>query len=97
MNFESHLGQTVGCEVFNVQCISGPSHNSAHYCIMMMMMMIILVVTFMQGIYNYIPATNHVSRVYTVTAVLYLQFVLHYYYFFVILFGVSDVQFVGIL
>jgi hypothetical protein len=31
----------------------------------------------MHGIYNYIPATNHVSRVYNVAAVLYLQFVLH--------------------
>ena len=31
----------------------------------------------MQGIYDYIPATNHVSRVYSVAAVLYLQFMLH--------------------
>jgi hypothetical protein len=31
----------------------------------------------MQDIYNYIPQTNHVSRVYSVAAVLYLQFVLH--------------------
>jgi len=31
----------------------------------------------MQGIYNYIPETNHVSWVYTFAAVLYLQFVLH--------------------
>jgi hypothetical protein len=62
-----------------------------------MMMMMILVVTFMQGIYNYIPATNHVSRVYSVAAVLYFQFVLHYYYFFIIIFGTSDVQVVGIL
>ena len=31
----------------------------------------------MRGIYNYIPATNHVSEVYSVAAVLYLQFVLH--------------------
>jgi hypothetical protein len=31
---------------------------------------IILVITFMQGIYNYIPETNHVSRVYSVAAVL---------------------------
>jgi hypothetical protein len=30
----------------------------------------------MQGIYNYIPETIHVSRVYSVAAVLYLQFVL---------------------
>ena len=52
---------------------------------MMMMMMtkngtiiiIILFNTFMQGIYNYIPETNHVSRVYSVAAVLHLQFVLH--------------------
>jgi len=38
---------------------------------------IILVITFIQGIYNYIPETNHVSRVYSFAAVLYLQFVLH--------------------
>jgi hypothetical protein len=31
----------------------------------------------MQGIYNYIPETNHISRVHSVAAVLYLQFVLH--------------------
>ena len=31
----------------------------------------------MQAIYNYISETNHVSRVYSVAAVLYLQFVLH--------------------
>ena len=31
----------------------------------------------MQSIYNYIPETNHVSRVYSVAAVLYLQSVLH--------------------
>jgi len=31
----------------------------------------------MQGIYNYIPETNHVSRVYSVLTVLYLQSVLH--------------------
>ena len=33
----------------------------------------------MQGIYNYIPETNHVSREYSVAAVLYLQFVLRYF------------------
>jgi hypothetical protein len=31
----------------------------------------------MQGMYNYIPETNHVSRVYSIATVLYLQFVLH--------------------
>ena len=38
---------------------------------------IILIFTFMQGIYNYIPETVYVSRVYSVAAVLYLQFLLH--------------------
>ena len=32
---------------------------------------------FTQGIYNYIPETNHVSRVHSVAAVLYSQSVLH--------------------
>jgi hypothetical protein len=31
----------------------------------------------MQDIYNYIPETNHVSRLYSVASVLYLRFVLH--------------------
>ena len=31
----------------------------------------------MQCIYNYIPKTKHVTTVYNVAAVLYLQFVLH--------------------
>ena len=38
---------------------------------------IIPAITLMQSIYNYISETNHVSRVYSIAAVLYLQFVLH--------------------
>jgi membrane-associated HD superfamily phosphohydrolase len=38
---------------------------------------IIIIITFIQGIYNYMPETNHVSRIYSVAAVLYLQFLLH--------------------
>ena len=38
---------------------------------------IILVITFMHGIYNYVPETSHVSRVYRVATILYLEFVLH--------------------
>ena len=38
---------------------------------------IILVVTCMQGIYNYIPETNLVSRASTVAAILYLLVVPH--------------------
>jgi hypothetical protein len=38
---------------------------------------IIIIITFMQAVNNYIPQTNHVSEVYSVAAILYLQFVLH--------------------
>jgi hypothetical protein len=31
----------------------------------------------MQGIYNYNPEKNHISRVHSVAAVLFLQFVIH--------------------
>ena len=49
--------------------ISGGGSSSS------IIIIIILVITFMQGIYNYIPETNYVSRVYSVAAILYLQFV----------------------
>jgi hypothetical protein len=45
--------------------------------IIIIIIIIILVTTSMQGIYIYIPETNHVSRVHRVGAVLYLQFVLY--------------------
>jgi hypothetical protein len=38
---------------------------------------IIIIIAFMQGVDNNITETNHVPRVYSVAAVLYLQFVLH--------------------
>ena len=38
---------------------------------------VIFVMTLIQGIYNYTPETKNVSRLYSVAAVLYLQFVLH--------------------
>ena len=38
---------------------------------------IVIVITFMQGIYNYIPERSNVSTVHSVAAVLYLQSVLH--------------------
>jgi hypothetical protein len=47
------------------------------YIIIIIIIIIMLVIAFMQGIYIYIPETNRVSRVYSVAAVLYLQFVLH--------------------
>ena len=45
--------------------------------IIIIIIIITLYITFMEAIYNYIPETNHVSGVYSVAAVLYLQFVLH--------------------
>jgi hypothetical protein len=45
--------------------------------IIIIIIIILLVITFMQGIYNYMPETNHVSRMCSVAAVLYLQPVLH--------------------
>ena len=45
--------------------------------IIIIIIIIIHVITCMHGIYNYIPEANHVSRVYSVAAVLYVQSVLH--------------------
>jgi len=51
----------------------------AKLCILSVIVIIItiLVIAFIQGIHNYIPETNHISSVYSVAAVLYLQFMLH--------------------
>ena len=49
--------------------------------IIIITIIIILVIVFIQGIYNYIPETNHVYRVYSVAAVLYLQFILQWMLF----------------
>jgi hypothetical protein len=51
--------------------------DEGHNHLELIIIIIILVITFLQGIYNYIPETNHVSKVYSVAVVLYLQFVLH--------------------
>ena len=52
----------------------------AHECVIItvisVIIIIVIVTNFMQGIYNYIPETNLVSTVYSVAAVLYLQFIL---------------------
>ena len=37
----------------------------------------IIVIIFIRDIYSYIPETNHVSRLHSVAAVIYLQIVLH--------------------
>jgi len=43
----------------------------------LIVIIIIIIITFMQDIYNYIHKTNHVSSVYIVSVVLYLQLVLN--------------------
>ena len=52
-------------------------HSALFDFIVIVLVIIIIVVPFMPDIYNYIPETNRASRVYSVAAVLYLQFVLH--------------------
>ena len=47
------------------------------FCALPYYSIITLVISFMYDIYNYIPETNRVSTVFSVTAVLYLQSVLH--------------------
>ena len=59
-------------------------HPKSIFVIVIIIIIIIgiLVITFMHGICNNVPETNHVSRVYSVAVVLYLQFALR-----VMLFG----------
>ena len=52
--------------------------------IIIIIIIIILVITLMHGVYNYIPETNRVTMLYSVAAVLYLQFVLHVMLFIIL-------------
>ena len=52
-------------------------HSIIIIIIIVVIIIIILFITFVEGIYNYIPETNHVTRVHSVAAILYLSFVLH--------------------
>jgi hypothetical protein len=54
-----------------IECLLG---CSVYLAIIIIIIIIKLVITLMHGIYNYVPETNHFSRVLTT---LYLQFVLH--------------------
>jgi len=42
--------------------------------LLLLLLLLLLFVTFIQGIYKYIPEINHVSRVYNVAATLWFQF-----------------------
>jgi len=79
-----HLTPRLKNEYINISTPSLVLHGRSHgeiyiinIIIIIIIIIIVLLITFMQGIYNYIPETNHVSRVYSVAAVQYLQFVLH--------------------
>jgi hypothetical protein len=48
--------------------------------LLLLLLSLLFVITFTQCIYNYIPETNHASRVYNATATLQLQYMLLYSY-----------------
>ena len=39
--------------------------------------LLLLFISSIHGIYKYVPETNHVSKVYSVVAILWLQFIVH--------------------
>jgi hypothetical protein len=47
------------------------------YIKMRFIIVITIIISFMQGIRTYIPETNHVSRVYSVTAILHILLMVH--------------------
>ena len=65
---------TVLTSVFKAYTLMTCAHT---ICMIIVVVVVIPVITFMQGMYNYTPETKYVSGVYCVTAVPYLQFVLH--------------------
>jgi hypothetical protein len=42
----------------------------AHLMLLLLLLLLLFVITFMQGVYNCIPETNHVSRVHNIAAIL---------------------------
>jgi len=45
--------------------------------LMKLLLLLLFVIIFMQGSYNFIPNTNHVSRVHSFAAIVYLRFLAH--------------------
>jgi hypothetical protein len=44
--------------------------------ILLLLLLLLLLIIFMQGVYNYIPETKHVSRVYNLAHILCLQYII---------------------
>jgi len=55
--------------------------------IIIIIIIIIFVINFMEGIYDYMPEINHVSRAHTVAAAVYLPRVLHVMFIIIIRYG----------
>ena len=47
------------------------------YCHCCQQLFVLFVINFVQGIFNYIPQTGHISGVYSVAALLYSHFMVH--------------------
>ena len=55
-------------------CHRVTAHFQSNIIIIIIITIIIIVISFMQGIYTYIPETNYVPREYSVAAILLLLF-----------------------
>ena len=55
------------------RCLQADMIETMH-CLIMMIIIIIVIISFMQGIYTYIPETNYVPREHSVAAILLLLF-----------------------
>ena len=83
LSWQLHVeGVRIPTETYRVFRLSGTnSHNFCFYiphvlCFywIFIIIIIIIIISFMQGIYTYIPETNYVPREYSVAAILLLLF-----------------------
>ena len=74
------LGRSGACFVCYVTIpmhqFINPANDVSITLLLLLLLLLLLFITFMQGIYNYVPETNNVSRVYSFAAILYVQFLL---------------------
>jgi hypothetical protein len=78
----NHTLCELNAELFDVKIIAMVSNR---HIIIIIMIIIIIIISFMLGIYAYIPETNCVPRQYSVAAILLFLFMAHtycYYYYY---------------